>query len=71
MYPVKSKNPSDANTMGQSGKDGSAMTKDCWMRSRVVAMSRPPLLAATGFASRSTPSPVSTAFSTSSTLLKF
>ena len=72
VYPVKSRNPSEAKTMGLSGSEGSAMTKDCWMRSRVVAMSSPPLLAATApGASRSTPSPVSTAFSTSSTRLKF
>ena len=36
---VSSRNPSEANTMGQSGRLGSAMTKFCWMRSTVVARS--------------------------------
>lgn len=38
-YPVISQNPSDANTMGQSGMLGSLMTKFCWTRSTVVARS--------------------------------
>ena len=38
---MNSMNASDTNTSGQSGSIGSAMTKLCWMRSRVVAISKP------------------------------
>lgn len=40
-HPVNSMKVSEAKTSGQSGSVGSAMTKLCWMRSRVVAISRP------------------------------
>ncbi len=39
-YSVSSMKPSDAKTMGQSGKLGSQMTKFCWILSTVVARSR-------------------------------
>lgn len=38
-YSVSSMKPSDANTIGQSGKLGSQMTKFCWILSTVVARS--------------------------------
>lgn len=38
---MNSMNVSEAKTSGQSGSVGSAMTKLCWIRSSVVAMSRP------------------------------
>jgi hypothetical protein len=40
-HPVYSMKPSEANTMGQSGRFGSDTTKLCWIRSSVVARSRP------------------------------
>jgi hypothetical protein len=47
-YSVSSRKLSDANTMGQSGSEGSLITKFCWMRSSVVARSRPARLRGTG-----------------------
>lgn len=38
-YSVSSMKPSDANTIGQSGKLGSQITKFCWILSTVVARS--------------------------------
>ena len=40
-HPVNSMKLSEAKTIGQSGRLGSEMTKLCWMRSKVVAKSRP------------------------------
>lgn len=51
--------PSEANTIGQSGRFGSDTTKLCWIRSSVVARSRPAREG--GGAEASLPSPPSNA----------